>query len=264
MMLAIPYFSFTTFSLGPLTLHAWGLWVALGFIVGIALAVQTAKRRGLNPETVIDLGFWIVLGSMVTARLTYIFSDLSFYLSSPLEIFRIWEGGLTIYGGYLGAAIATLLFIRLKRMRFWDVADVLAFALPLGIFIGRMGCFSIHDHIGKITTLPWGMEYFGTVRHEAGLYDAINGLAVFAFFWISQRWSISKQEGFYLGTFMVWYGFVRFFLDFLRATDLPDSDLRWFGLTAAQYFSILMVIGGVAIWITKRVVISPRPVHHHS
>ncbi|MEK7158708.1 MAG: prolipoprotein diacylglyceryl transferase [Patescibacteria group bacterium] len=253
MLLAIPYFSFTTFSIGPLTLHAWGLWVALGFLAGIALAVQTARRRGVNADAVFDLGFWIILGAMVFARLTYIVGDLSFYLSHPLEILRIWEGGLTIYGGYLGAAVATLLVMRWKHWRFWDHADVLAFALPLGIFIGRMGCFSIHDHPGKLTSVPWGISYFGAIRHETGLYDSINGLILFAFFWLVQRYPASKREGFYLGAFMVWYGTVRFLLDFLRATDLPESDLRWWGLTAAQYFSILMAIGGVLIFVVKRV-----------
>ena len=166
MLLAIPYFSFTTFSIGPLTLHAWGLWVALGFLAGIALAVQTARRRGVNADAVFDLGFWIILGAMVFARLTYIVGDLSFYLSHPLEILRIWEGGLTIYGGYLGAAVATLLVMRWKHWRFGITRMSSRLRFPLGSSlagwdVSRSTIIQANSHLchgGLVTSGLFGMK----------------------------------------------------------------------------------------------------------
>ena len=165
MLLAIPYFSFTTFSIGPLTLHAWGLWVALGFLAGIALAVQTARRRGVNADAVFDLGFWIILGAMVFARLTYIVGDLSFYLSHPLEILRIWEG-----------------VNHLRRVSWRRGRNSARHAVETLAVLGSRGC-------PRVCASPWdlhwpdgmfldprssrqthicamGISYFGAIRHE--------------------------------------------------------------------------------------------------
>lgn len=253
----IPYFQVTEFSLGFFSLKAWGTLVALGFIIGIAVAYQEAKKKHFHQE-ILDLSFWIVFSSFVSARLFYVIGNISFYLESPWEIFKIWQGGLTIYGGFIGVLIAFLIFIKKKKVSAWDLAEPLMFALPLGIFFGRIGCFLIHDHVGKITQAPWGMKYLdGTIRHETAMYDGISVLALFILFLFLKRFSWSRKKRFFTAIFMLWYGLGRLVIDFYRATDLPTADVRWFGITVSQYASILLFIGGI-YFFKKYLLVNPK------
>lgn len=242
----IPYFQVTKFTVGPITLQSWGTFVALGFIVGIAVAYFAAKRRGPIANQILDVNIWIIILAFLGARLTYVVGHLDFYLESPLSALKIWEGGLTIYGGFIGALLAFFIYVRRKKISFWDLAEPLMFALPLGIFVGRIGCFLIHDHMGKITNVPWGMEYLdGTIRHETSLYNGLSALLLFITFLILKRFSGSNKKGFFITLFMLWYGVSRFITDFFRADDLIVVDHRWFGLTASQYLSVILFITGL-------------------
>ncbi|PIS42655.1 MAG: prolipoprotein diacylglyceryl transferase [Candidatus Kerfeldbacteria bacterium CG08_land_8_20_14_0_20_40_16] len=245
----IPYFQITEFSIGPVSFQAWGTMVALGLLAGIFIAYQETKRRKRDPNRILDLSFWIILSSFLGARIFYVIGNLDLYLKNPISIFKIWEGGMTIFGGLVGALIAYLIFLKKKKIYFWDLADPIVFALPFGIFLGRIGCFLIHDHIGKITTVPWGIQYLdGTIRHETTLYNGLSALVLFIIFLVLRRFPWSQKKGFYVASFMIWYGISRFITDFFRAEDLPISDHRWLGLTINQYVSILLFLGGICLF----------------
>lgn len=247
----IPYLSLIFISIGPLQIHVWGLLVALGIVSGAFVAKGFLKERQMKHEVIWDLTAWIIVGSLVMGRAFYVlFYDVSHFLSHPLEVFAIWHGGMSIMGGFFGAFVAGLLYLYFKKIPLFSYADTVIFGLPLGLFIGRLGCFLIHDHPGKETEFFLGVLYpDGVVRHDHGLYLSLNGLFLFlVFLWMRRK---KRPVGSYLSVFFIWYGIVRFILDFYRATDGVIVDSRYFGMTPAQYFSLLMVAAGVWVWVTK-------------
>lgn len=245
----IPYFQWQEFFIGPVPIQVWGLMVALGIGLGLGVSVWMAKQQGLEHQHVIDAAFWIIISSLVMARVVYVVSEWSLFAGSFGDVVKIWEGGMSISGGYAGAAIAAWLYLRAKKLKFWDYADSIIFGLPLGLFIGRLGCFFIIDHPGRPTSFFLGQEYVdGIVRHNHGLYLSLNGLLLMALFFAVWKWGKNVQKGAYIALFLIEYGIVRFILDFFRATDLGYSDSRFFGLTVAQYLSLLMVVLAAATW----------------
>jgi len=248
----IPYVELHTILLGPISIQVWGLMVALGLLVGAKTSEYMLKKRGLDHKIIWEIFIWIVIGSFVLARLFHIlFYDLSFFIENPFEIISFWPGGLSISGGFIGALVGGFLFLRKKKLDFWKYADAIVFGLPLGLFIGRIGCFLIHDHPGKVTEFFLGVQYpNGLAHHDHGLYLSLNGL-VLALVFLIMAWR-KAREGAYLTVFLVWYGVVRFALDFLRATDGAIVDNRYFGLTPAQYVSIVMVFAGFLLFMRFR------------
>jgi len=247
----IPYFQLTTFNIGPIPLQVWGSLVALGILVGTFVSAERARKQGLEREVIWDMAAWVLISSFLVARIfNALFYDLARHLEDPLAIFRIWEGGFSIAGGFVGAVIGGLIYIHFKKIKFWDYIDAAIYGLPLGLFIGRIGCFLIHDHPGKITNFFLGVKYpNGLIRFDHGLLLSINGLLLFLLFYIMTV--VKLEKGTYAAVFLIWYGLVRFFLDFLRATDGAIVDNRFLGLTPAQYLSIIMVACGV--WIFVRI-----------
>lgn len=245
----IPYFSLTEFSLGPITLHVWGLLLALGFIAGSLAAGWLAKRRGLRAAVVYDLVPLLAIAGMFGGRAVHVLVyEPAYYAAHPLEAFAIWQGGLSVYGGILACIAVGIAYLRLKKVDIHAYADVLVFGLPVGKVFGRIGCFLIHDHPGTLTHFALGVKYpDGEVRHDLGLYLALNALAMsIVFFWLARK---ERPRGTYIVLFAAWYGIARFFLDFLRVVDV-----RYAGLTPGQYFSLALVFFGVfyALWIKKQ------------
>jgi len=173
----IPYIYFPHFSVGPLTIQVWGLMVALGFLIGATVSARMIKKQGLDAVMLWDLLVWILIASMVGARLFHIlFYEPSYYFAHPFEIMAIWNGGMSSMGGFAGAVIASIWFLRRRHVDVWKYADAAIFGLPLGYGIGRIGCFFIHDHPGTATDFFLGIRYpDGMIRHDLGLYLFLNG-----------------------------------------------------------------------------------------
>lgn len=236
----IPYFEWTTIPLGPLTIYVWGLFVALGFLFGAYIASWRARRLGLNEKIILDLTFWMMLAGIIGGRLGYVFFyDFGNFLQNPFSFFSIWDGGLSVYGGFFLSVAVGIWYLRKRNVDVMRYADVAIFGLPFGLWIGRIGCFLIHDHPGTATDFVLGVQYpDGVIRHDHGLYLSLNGLLLaLLFLWISRK---ERPVGTYIAVFCVWYGIVRFFLDFYRAIDV-----RYGGLTPAQYFSIGLLLFGI-------------------
>ncbi|MDD5567042.1 MAG: prolipoprotein diacylglyceryl transferase [Patescibacteria group bacterium] len=252
----IPYFEIYSFNLGPVTINVWGFFIALAFLAATLLGYREAKRRGLAGESVLDLAIVILIASLIGGRIFYVFNEWGYYHDNLIEALKIWEGGLGIYGGFIGAVLAGWAYLRLKKLPFWTFADAIGFVLPLGLAIGRIGCFLIHDHLGRITALPWGIKTAdGTIRHETALYEIVFGLVVFGLFvWLRNKPWFQKQTGRLILVFFVLYGLFRFFSDMLRATDLPGSDpVVWLGLHPSQFFSLgAIAIGLLALFLKRK------------
>ncbi len=246
----IPYFQFTSITLGPVTIHVWGLLVALGVIAGAWAAARLARERNQDEKLVWDAVLWIIVGAMVGGRLMHVVYDPGVYLENPIELLHVWHGGLSVMGGFLGASLVGVWYLRKKKVSVREYADTLLFGLPLGLFVGRIGCFLIHDHPGALTDVFFAVQYPGGARLDHGMLLSINGLVLFlVFLWLRKR---QVAYGVYTTVFLIWYGAVRFALDFFRATDGAIVDTRYLGLTPAQYVSIAMVVWGVWLWKKQR------------
>ncbi|MBI4713730.1 prolipoprotein diacylglyceryl transferase [Candidatus Uhrbacteria bacterium] len=245
----LPYFHLFTIHLGPIPIQVWGLFVALGILTGAYVSAWMTKKRGQDPKIIFDLAFWVIIGAMIFARLFHIIYEPTLYFDSPLQLVRIWDGGMSVMGGFIGSVLFGVLFLRKQKVDIWSYADTAIFGLPIGLFVGRIGCFLLHEHPGNFTNFFLGVKYPDGVRHDLGLYLSLNGLILAILFFILAR--INSKVGTYIVVFLIWKGIARFFLDFLRATDLPMSDVRYFGLTPAQYIAIVMMMLGFWFWYIK-------------
>ncbi|MFT7624006.1 MAG: phosphatidylglycerol:prolipoprotein diacylglycerol transferase [Myxococcota bacterium] len=242
--------------------------VAAGVVYGLWLAMRRAPKFGLDAEMVSRLTTWILLGGFAGARLMHVFAYRWVdYQDNLLDIVKAWEGGMSSYGGFIGAAVGGVTFLLRAKLPFWRYADVMSFAFIPGWTIGRIGCFLIHDHPGSKSDFFLAAEMRNVVevgdhyqidvsaRHDLGMYDGILSLGIWIFFVLADR--KPRYAGFFLGWMCVLYAVPRFFLDHLRAIDLAVNDARYAGLTPAQYGSIvLLLLGGWIIWSRRR-----TPIH---
>ncbi len=238
----IPYFGWTSFSIGPLTIYTWGLLVALGFVVGTYLAYRRAKSRGLDAEKVLDLALWIFIASFIGARLLHVlFYDDGSFATAPLSILDPRVPGFSMFGGFIGAAIASFTFFYRHKLNWIAYADTLIWGLPWGCGVGRLGCFFIHDHPGTLTHSVLGVRYpNGEVRHDHGLYLSLIGFVTGLWFlWMNRK---QRAPGFWLGSYMAIEGVTRFVLDFYRV-----ADKTYLALTPTQWLAIPVFIGGCVI-----------------
>ena len=151
--------------LGPVAISPHGIGIALGFLIGAQYMVRRSKRFGGPSENDIwNALFWALLGSMAGARIAYVIGHLSEVTNSfhdPLGVFKVWEGGISLLGGIIGAVLAAVPYVRKHRLGFWTMTDLAAPGLALGIFIGRIGDLMIGDHLGKPTTFALGWRCLG-------------------------------------------------------------------------------------------------------
>lgn len=242
----IPYFTWMMFRLGPVAIRVWGFFAALGLVFGAWYAVRLAKRTGFDRERFETLVFWIVVSAFVGARLFMVVYEPAFYFDNPLEIFRVWHGGLSSFGGFIGATACFLWFAWRRYLPVWETADILIRALPLGLGFGRVGCFLIHDHLGAVAGRWWSflaVSYYGGPRYDLGLLLSLLDFAIFGLFvWMGRR---QRPPGAYVAVFTLIYAPIRFLLDSLRV-----SDLRYFGLTPAQYGCLALL--AVGVWIVLK------------
>lgn len=227
--------------------------VSLGIIAAVLLMSHLTKRQGLNKNVILDLAIWAIVGGFVGARLFHIFFYYpAFYLQYPSEIVKVWHGGLSSLGGFVGAALAVFIFARKRKLtleNFLPYADITSVCLWLGWGIGRIGCFLIHDHPGTLSHFMLAAKYPGGARHDLGLYDSIVGFVLFIIFFLLFKRLTKMRDGLVMAYSWMSYAVARFFLDFLRATDLPGSDVRYAHLTPAQWGMVGLVVA-LTLWLS--------------
>lgn len=247
----IPYFVIPPLRIGPLALQPFGILSASGILLASKLLIREARRRGLDTQPLEKLATWAVVGGIVGAHLVHLllYHPEELRENGPLQILKVWDG-LSSTGGALGGIVASVIFLHRRGIQFATYADVFALAVPPGWAVARLGCFSVHDHPGTLTSVFLAVAFPGGARHDLGLYDALvlTGITI-AVYTLDRRGALHDRL---LAGVAVLYGGARFALDFLRARDLPYSDARYWGLTPAQYAAIALVAWGAFILIVRQ------------
>lgn len=240
---------------GGVELHWYGVMYLLGFILGWLLGRYRAGKpdSGWTKPEVDDLLTLTMLGVIIGGRLGYVlFYDLASYLKNPLEIFKIWHGGMSFHGGLLGALAAFLYFARSRKKSFWQVSDFVAPLVPQALFWGRLGNFINGELWGKTTELPWGVVFKNAgnlPRHPSQLYEALlEGLALFVVLWIYS--SKKREPGQVSGVFAIGYGLARMTVELVRVPDAHIGYLAYGVITMGQLLCIPLVAAGV--WLVSR------------
>jgi len=241
----IPYKILPMIHLGPLHINMYGIMFALGFLAATLLAVREAKRRGIKKDVIYDLVFELFFGIIIGARLFYVFSywpegvPLGFW-----DIFKIWQGGLAFYGGFLGALLAGYLYIRRHKLNFWLYVDIFSIPLVVGHIFGRVGGYFTGLHPGKVTNLPWAIYMNGALRHPVVLYEII-GLIIIGLILLGLK-KFKSFDGFLFSSYVILYSVQRMILDFFR---IESTDPRSHGLTPTQHLVIVLFLLSVGfIW----------------
>jgi phosphatidylglycerol:prolipoprotein diacylglycerol transferase len=220
-------------------------------MAGLWTASRRAMRSGINPDTIIDLGPWLLVGAIIGARTLYVVSywNESFAGRPLTEIFMVQHGGLVYYGGLIGASLACVLFVSLKKLPLWRLADILAPSVALGSFFGRWGCLLNGCCYGRPTTLPWGIQFpkghetYPNYVHPTEIYDSLLNLGLYLFLaWLFRRKSFDGQV---FAVYLICYAVLRSFVELFRG----DYTLvhYWGGLTPGQVVSIGIVLAGVLL-----------------
>jgi phosphatidylglycerol---prolipoprotein diacylglyceryl transferase len=254
------------FEIGPLTVTWFGILVASGFMAGLWTASRRAMRVGIDPETIVDLGPWLLVGTIIGARTWYVVSYWDeMFAGKPLtEIFMVQHGGIVYYGGLIGASLACAVFAAVKKLPLWKLADVLAPSIALGSFFGRWGCLLNGCCYGRPTTLPWGIRFpsdhptYPNFVHPTEIYDSLLNLSLYAFLaWLFRRKTFDGQV---FAVYLIGYAILRSFVEFFRGDYTPVH--YWGGLTPGQIVSIgIIIAGALLLWKLPRKTsqVSPGP-----
>ena len=260
MLSALSYHPLVHIDLGPLSLSPHGMGIAIGFLLGARVMLPAAEKRGITADDVSAMLVRAAIGAIVGARLAYVLNHPGDYLDAPLEIFKIWHGGISLLGGFAGAIAWALPEMRKRRLSFWQVMDAAAPGMAVGVIIGRVGDLIVADHLGKATDFFLGYKCPpsdvqtavpcvagpGHLVHQPALYDFI--LTIIVLVLLVQLRKRVHYDGFLILVFGVFYGLNRFIEDWFRV-DVTHG----LGLTGSQWTALVtMVVCGAWLIFGKR------------
>jgi phosphatidylglycerol---prolipoprotein diacylglyceryl transferase len=238
---------------GSFEVQPFGLLAALAILVGSHFAARRADELGLGREVFSSFAMWTTAVGLVSAYVLNIamyHPELIVQLArEPARLTRHWYG-LSSYGGFIGGTICAVVFARVRKTSLTQLGDAWCYGIPFAWVFARMGCFVVHDHPGVPSDFLLAVDDYnrtGIARHDLGLYEVLWSLAVCALF--LRRSRRPREAGYYLAAIPALYGPVRFALDFLRADVASGGDVRYLGLTPAQYLSLALALTGCVLWL---------------
>jgi phosphatidylglycerol:prolipoprotein diacylglycerol transferase len=262
LLIAFPVFDPIAIAIGPFAIR----WYALAYIGGIVLGWIYARALikdetlwgGPAPITLPQLDdfiLWVTLGIILGGRTGYVlFYNLPFFIEHPAEIFELWKGGMSFHGGFLGCAVAVILFCRKHHIPILSLGDITTAVGPIGLFLGRLANFVNSELWGRPADpgLPWAMIFPNggpLPRHPSQLYEAgLEGIVLFTILAVMIRFGALKRPGLILGSFIALYGLARITSEFFREPD-PQLGFLWGGLTMGMLLSVPMIIAGSVLMI---------------
>jgi len=261
--------------LGPFDLRCYSLAYLAGIFIGYWYLLKLIKQPGapFARRHADDLVFYAALGIILGGRLGYVlFYNLGEYLRHPIEILKLWDGGMSFHGGVIGTSLGIFYFAWKHKLNWLRVHDYVACCVPFGLFFGRLANFVNHELWGAPTSVPWavrfpevinGVTMLGPPRHPSQLYEAmLEGIVLFGIlWWMFWKTNARYEPGKLVGAFIFFYGLFRFGVEFIRE---PDQQLVGFahatGLHMGQWLSVPMILGGLYLMMTakrRRVRIEP-------
>jgi phosphatidylglycerol:prolipoprotein diacylglycerol transferase len=257
-VLSYPSIDPVVFSIGPFAVR----WYALAYIAGLLIAwyycrwLTRRPPQRLSAEAFDDFLLWATLGIVLGGRLGYVlFYKPAFYLDHPQEILFLWQGGMSFHGGLIGVAVAELLFARRRGVPVLALADIVACAAPIGLFLGRIANFINGELFGRPSDLPWAMIFPNggpLPRHPSQLYEAaLEGLVLLLVLYLLVRARALERTGTLTGAFLIGYALARWFVELFRE---PDAHLGFLlgGTTMGQVLSLPLLLAGLALVIWAR------------
>lgn len=248
---------------GFISLHWYGLFVVSGILATLLVTVELAKKFNISSDKVYNAGFYIIIFGLIGARVYSVFLDLPYYLQNPLHIFAVWQGGLAIHGGLIGAGLAIWLITKKSNSSFWTWADIAVPGAALGQAIGRWGNYFNQEIFGTPTDRSWGIpidmanrpaqylssQYF----HPTFLYESILNIINFVILLLLFKLLLNKDYKLKTGSgiifliYLINYSIIRFSMEFLRTDVMPE----FFGLRVSALVSLVIIIGSLGVLILR-------------
>lgn len=218
----IPKIDLGGWTLGPIPIRMYGLMIGIGFLVAVWLAARRAKKEGIDPERIMDMGVYLLLAAIVGSRLFYVLVNLHEFQRNWLDVFAIWRGGLVFYGGLIGAAATGIWYVRKHGLPVWRTADIVAPYIALGHMFGRFGCFfagccygaPCHSSVGIVFTDTHALAPLGVSLYPTQLYEAGGELVNFLILLVVYKYR--KFDGMVFWTYPILYSILRFIVEFFR------------------------------------------------
>ena len=255
MALHFPNIDPVALSIGPLHIRWYGIAYLTGFLGGWFYAGWLAdldRDRRPNREDIDNLLPLLVLGVILGGRTGYVlFYNLSIYIAHPLDVFKVWEGGMSFHGGLLGVTAVIIGYAWKNKISALAIGDIISTVVPIGLFFGRLANFVNGELFGRVTTVPWAMifPYGGDLpRHPSQLYEAfLEGICLFTvMFFMARRPDIRRTPGVLFGTLLIGYGLCRIIVEYFREPDQQIGlILQYFSM--GQLLSLPMILAGIAI-----------------
>ncbi|MBI4970890.1 MAG: prolipoprotein diacylglyceryl transferase [Candidatus Omnitrophica bacterium] len=237
------------FSVGPIHLYSYGLMFAIGVLAAIFYLSKQQPVAGLKQNQIIDLILFLTFVGILGGRVFYVLQHFDYYQKNPMEVFAVWQGGLVIYGGLIGAVVGLAIFCLIRRVNFFELTDLYFPAVSLAMAFGRIGCFLNGCCYGTPTHLPWAVKFpfLKEVVHPTQIYFSIFDFILFVF--LAYRYPRRSFVGEITIAYLVLYGQNRFMGEYYRGDNIP---VIW-GMTQAQITSLaFVVVAGVLYLILFR------------
>jgi phosphatidylglycerol---prolipoprotein diacylglyceryl transferase len=250
----IPKIVFGNWAFGPIPIRLYGLMIGLGFVIGVTLAARQAKKEGVSPERVTDLGVYMLLTAIVGSRILFVLTNLHEFADKPWEAFALWKGGLVFYGGLLAAVPVGIGYVKRHRLPVWKTADIMAPSIALGQAFGRLGCFFAGCCYGATCSLPIGITFNdphtlappGVPLFPTQLMESGGNLLIFLTLLLLRR--SKKFNGQLFWAYVLFYAVLRFIIEFFRGDTIRGL---YFGgaISTSQIIAIGMFgLSGVMLW----------------
>lgn len=247
----IPKIDLGSWTIGPIPIRLYGLMIGIGFLLGMTLAARQAKKEGINPDRVLDMGVYLLLAAVVGSRVLYVLTSLHEFRANPLDVFAIWKGGLVFYGGLLAAVPVGIWYVKKHGLPVWQTADIMAPSVSLGHVFGRLGCFFAGCCYGAPCSGPAGITFsdphslapLGVSLYPTQLMESGGELIIFGLLLALRRYK--RFDGQIFGLYLLLYAVLRFVIEFFRG-DVARGV--YFGglISTSQIIAILIAVAALA------------------
>jgi len=251
-------FSPIAFSIAGINIHWYSLAYIFGILIALQITLKLSKQFGdiFSAKDINDFVSYAICGIIIGGRLGHVFFyDFAYFLNNPADVIKVWHGGMSFYGGFIGVIISTLVFCKLRKISFLQFMDLWSIGVPIGLFFGRIANFINGELLGKPSNIAWNVVFAdGIHRHPSQIYEAIlEGVLLFCLMLIFAKIKYIKIKGLLCGVFCAGYGIARFTAEFFRE---PDSNFSYTllhitGLNLNQYFSLFMFALGLFVLIVR-------------